>query len=62
MHKGQKVIVEEAFAGEQVKAVVDWNDRLVFVCREEEYENAKKESREPNSVGFPQEFIRAGCR
>ena len=58
MHRGQLVQVEEAFAGQQVKAVVDWNDKYVYVCREEEYAKAKAEKREPKNIGFPREFVK----
>lgn len=58
MYRGQRVEVEEAFAGQQVKAVVDWNEKYVYVCREEEYEKAQAEKREPQNIGFPREFVR----
>jgi hypothetical protein len=58
MQRGQRVEVTEAFTGQQVKRVVAWNAKYVYVCREEEYKNAKKEMREPRNIGFPQEFVR----
>jgi len=58
MRRGQRVEVVEAFDGKQVKAVVDWNENFVFVCRLEEYDAAQSESREPNSIGFQREFVR----
>lgn len=58
MRKGQQVSVMEAFSGQQLKRVVDWDNGYVFVCREEEYEKAKKEQREPNTIGFPMEFVK----
>jgi len=58
MHRGQRVEVEEAFAGQQFKAVVAWDDKYVYVCREEEFSRAEKEKREPRNVGFPREFVR----
>ena len=58
MHVGQKIIVEEAFSGQQVKMVVAWNNSMVYVCREEEYIKAKRENREPASTGFPMQFVK----
>jgi hypothetical protein len=58
MHRGQRVEVVEAFAGQQLKAVVAWDDKYVYVCREEEYRKAEEEKREPRNIGFPREFVR----
>ena len=58
MHRGQKVEVTEAFAGKQLKTVVTWDDKYVFVCRNEEYVTAELEKREPRNIGFPREFVR----
>jgi len=60
MRRGQIVEVTEAFAGQQLKAVTDWDDQYVFVCRREEYLRAQREKREPVSIGFPKEFVREG--
>lgn len=57
MHRGQIVKVTEAFAGQQLKRVVSSDERYVFICREEEFHAANRESREPNSIGFPREFV-----
>ncbi len=58
MHRGQRVEVTEAFVGQQVKQVVSWDDKYVFVCREEEFRKAQLEKREPQNIGFPREFVR----
>lgn len=58
MKTGQRVEVVQAFDGKALMRVVEWNDRLVFVCRESEYVNAQAENRTPNSTGFPHEFVR----
>ena len=58
MYRGQLVAVEEAFAGQQVKRVVDWDENYIFVCREEEYLKAKEERREPSAIGFQRVFVR----
>ncbi len=58
MHRGQRVEVVEAFAGQQVKKVVSWDEKFVFVCREEEFSLALRENREPRNVGFPREFVK----
>jgi hypothetical protein len=61
MHRGQLVEVSEAFEGKQVKSVVDWNEQFVYVCREIEFDRAKRENREPMSIGFAKEFVRELC-
>ena len=58
MHRGQLVEVTEAFAGQQVKAVVSWDEERIFVCREEEFNRAKRENREPENIGFRREFVK----
>jgi hypothetical protein len=58
MQRGQRVQVVEAFAGQQVKQVVSWDEKFVFVCREEEFSRAQQENREPRNIGFPREFVR----
>ncbi len=58
MQRGQHVEAKEAFCDQQVKAVVTWDDRYVFVCRNEEYRRAILEKREPRNIGFPREFVR----
>lgn len=58
MHRGQRVKVEEAFSGQQLKKVVSWDDKFVFVCREEEFSSAMKENREPQQIGFAREFVK----
>jgi hypothetical protein len=58
MHRGQRVEVVEAFEGQQVKKVVSWDDKFVFVCREEEFRRAQSENREPQNIGFPREFVK----
>jgi len=58
MQRGQRVEVTEAFAGKQVKTVVAYDEKYVFVCRNEEYKQATREHREPKNIGFPREFVR----
>jgi hypothetical protein len=58
MQRGQQIEVTEAFAGKQLKTVVAWNDKYVYVCRNEEYKTAQEENREPKNIGFPREFVR----
>jgi len=58
MHRGQIVEVQEAFDGKGLKAVVDWDDKFVYVCREQEFKSAQRENREPMSIGFAHEFVR----
>ncbi len=61
MKKGQKILVLEAFEGKQLKSVVAWDDRYIFVCRPEEFEAAQQENREPTCVGFRREFVVGPC-
>ncbi len=58
MQRGQQVKVQEAFAGQQVKTVVAWDEKYVYVCRNEEYKMAQEEKREPKNIGFPREFVK----
>jgi len=58
MQRGDRVEVLEAFDGKQVKIVVEWDDKIVYVCRESEYLRANAERREPNSTGFGRQFVR----
>lgn len=58
MQRGEQVEVVEAFAGKQLKTVVAWNDKYIYVCRNEEYKAAKEEDREPQYIGFPREFVK----
>lgn len=58
MQRGQRIEVLEAFEGKQVKVVVEWNEKLVFVCRETEYLQACTQNRDPKCTGFPREFVR----
>jgi hypothetical protein len=58
MQRGQRVEVTEAFAGQQVKTVVAWDDKYVYVCRDEEYKKSQAEKREPKNIGFRREFVK----
>jgi hypothetical protein len=58
MYRGQLIEVTEAFAGQQVKAVVSWDNERVFVCRKEEFDRANRENREPENIGFKREFVK----
>lgn len=57
MKRGDFVTVLEAFEGKMVKAVVDWDEEYIYVCRKEEFAEAIKEGREPVCVGFRREYI-----
>ena len=57
MRCGQQVRVQEAFEIKDVKRIVSVDDRTVYVCREEEFRQAKAERREPVSVGFSRQFV-----
>jgi len=58
MTRGQRVEVTQAFDGKAFMRIVEWTDKLVFVCRETEYVAAEAVNRAPNSTGFPREFVR----
>jgi hypothetical protein len=57
MQIGQTVKVIDAFENEQLRRVVSFDFRNVYVCRDEEWEAAKGESRQPISIGFPRNFV-----
>jgi hypothetical protein len=57
MTYGQLVKVMEAFENKTLKRVVSADDRNVYVCRDEEFQLAKAEKREPISIGFPRQFV-----
>jgi len=59
MIRGQRVKVTQAFEEKAVMVVVDYSDRLVYVCRVSEYRKAGKENREAKSTGVPQEYVKA---
>ncbi|MBI4301185.1 MAG: hypothetical protein HY664_01080 [Chloroflexi bacterium] len=47
-----------AYGGEEiVRRIVKINPGVVLVCKEEEYQSAQEEGREPISVGFRFEYI-----
>ncbi len=51
--KAGQMIKLRAYGGEEViRQVVRVNKDTVVVCRSEEYENARREGREPVAVGF----------
>lgn len=59
---GSKVAVRDAFGDElprrAVTGVVDGDDfPVVWVCREEEWEAARAEGREPDAVPWPAEAV-----
>lgn len=57
MSKGDWVMVR-AYGGEVLRRrLAAENDRLVYVCTDDEYEAATREDREPNAVGFYREAI-----
>jgi len=48
------IIEVSAFRGARLKRrVVEIIDRTIYVCKEEEWESAKQQNREPTAVGFP---------
>jgi len=57
MKKGQKVLVQDAFAGQQLKRVVAVEEKYVYICRDEEFSAASVEKREPICIGFRREYI-----
>jgi len=58
MQRGQVVEVMQAFEGKRLMVVVEWTNRLVYVCRRSEFSRATSEHRNPKSTGFPREFVR----
>jgi hypothetical protein len=47
-----------AYGDEVIKRrVVDFDDRHVYICREDEWQAAKQEGREPRCVGFKRSDI-----
>lgn len=47
-----------AFKGEVLKRrVVEISDSTVYVCREDEWQAATEQKREPESVGFNRRFL-----
>ena len=57
MEIGQKVKVQ-AYGGEVItRVIVDEIGDTVYLSQEREYDEAKRDGREPNSVGFNKRFI-----
>lgn len=52
MQSGDTVKVKDAFGNELLRIVVASKGSILFVCRSEEWESAKEEHREPDSIGF----------
>jgi hypothetical protein len=57
MQIGQIVKVLDAFENEQYRRVVSFDLRNVYVCRDDEWESARAENRQPISIGFPRNFV-----
>jgi hypothetical protein len=53
------ILVEvEAFGGERLtRRIVEIRDETVYICREDEWNKAIEERREPATVGFNKRFI-----
>ncbi len=52
------VIQLRAYGGKKIsRRVVATEEMMVYVTKEEEYQKAKEEGREPVSVGFPLEAV-----
>jgi hypothetical protein len=57
MRFGQLVEVLDAFENTTLKRVVAADATTVWVCREDEFNHAQAENREPVAVGFGREFV-----
>jgi hypothetical protein len=52
------LVSAETFSGKRVRMrVVDLEGDTVYICKENEWLSAKKENREPCSVGFNRRYI-----
>jgi hypothetical protein len=57
MSEGQLVTVRLYGGGTAVRRVLSVAQNVIEVCSEEEYQSAKREGREPLSLGFPIEDV-----
>lgn len=57
MKRGLRVEVADAFVNKRVMRVDEVIGNTVYVCREDEFEVAKREKRDPISTGVSTEFI-----
>lgn len=49
-----------AFGGKTIlRRVVEIADNTIYICREDEWQAAKSEGREPECVGFNRQFVRS---
>jgi hypothetical protein len=58
MKKGDLVMARTHSDGVVTRRVVEVTPKTVYICREEEWQAALGEKREPQSVGFKREFVR----
>jgi hypothetical protein len=57
MFAGQGITVLDALGNKLARTVVCWDERNVYVCREEEFRRSIQESREPVCIGFNRSFV-----
>jgi hypothetical protein len=57
MERGQKVEVTEYGGRRLIRRVVTDKGAIVVVCSEAEYQDAMREKREPESIGFPRHAV-----
>jgi hypothetical protein len=57
MKSGDLLSVQTFSEGVVKRVVVEVCGNTVYICREEEWERAKQEGREPDAVGFNRRFV-----
>jgi hypothetical protein len=57
LKKGDLIAVEDYEGNILKRRIVRMSERLAFVCTTQEYEEARKERREPLGVGWPVEDV-----
>jgi len=58
MKRGDLVQAETFSQGVVVRRVVEILQHIVYICREDEWESALKEGREPEGAGFNIKYVR----
>ena len=57
MRIGQTVKVKDAFGNQLLRRVVAWDKINIYVCKDEEFDDATIQNREPLSIGFNRKYV-----
>ena len=57
MQKGQTVKVKDGFGNELLRRIVDWDEINIYLCKDEEFNAAMAENRDPLCIGFNRKYV-----